>query len=245
MKNLFGDNFPFGIRRGRRLPKPRIDDMGIFSDILPPPSGYIALLVAIPTLYGELRNAQWKRLSQPGAFSAWCFAVIALPLLWGFNVPVAQGLTLHLFGVPIFIWMFGRRLAMAGVALSVVAYTGMHAGLWGNLGINLLLLALVPAYCGDAVMRATGRFLPKNIFIYLLGNGFFGTLAVLAVSGLMAMGTHVALIAGLPLQADAVAYMLLLAWGEAFLTGLLLTIFTVYRPEWVLTFDDEVYLESR
>lgn len=47
------------------------------------------------------------------------------------------------------------------------------------------------------------------------------------------------------IPADALAYMLLLAWGEAFLVGFLVTIFAVYRPGWLLTFDDRMYLKGK
>jgi uncharacterized membrane protein len=39
-----------------------------------------------------------------------------------------------------------------------------------------------------------------------------------------------------------VPYGLLLSWGEAFLTGLLTAVFTVYLPRWMATFDDAAYL---
>ena len=35
---------------------------------------------------------------------------------------------------------------------------------------------------------------------------------------------------------------MLLAWGEAFATGMLVTLMVVYKPEWVSTFDDARYL---
>ncbi|HVB49982.1 MAG TPA: hypothetical protein VNF69_16515 [Burkholderiales bacterium] len=37
-------------------------------------------------------------------------------------------------------------------------------------------------------------------------------------------------------------YALLLAFGEALLTGTLITVFVVYRREWVATFDDARWL---
>lgn len=94
-------------------------------------------------------------------------------------------------------------------------------------------------------MKATRRFLPANMFVYLLGNGFFGAIAVLALTGMMTLGVHKALVTPAMAGGDPVAFMLLLSWGEAFLTGFMLTIFTVYRPEWVLTFDDRVYLHGK
>lgn len=218
--------------------------MGIFSFALPPAVAFIAELAALLLLFRNARSAPWKALAGPGAFSAWCFFIIALPLVWRFGVPVTSGMALHLLGMPLFVLMFGRRLAMIGIAISVVAYTAIHDGLWANIGMNLLLLAVLPAYCGDAVMRATRRFLPHHMFVYLLGNGFFGALAMLGTIGFISIAAHL-LWGGAPIPGDGIAFMLLLSWGEAFLTGFLLTIFTVYRPEWVLTFDDDVYLRGK
>lgn len=224
--------------------------MGIFTFALPPEIAYLAILAAAVILFRNIKSASWKTLAasraeMPGAFSAWCFSIIMLPMLWSFDIPAARGLTLHMLGMPLFVLMFGRQLSVVGISLSVVAYTVMNDSLWGNIGMNVLLLAVLPAWCGDIVMRATKRFLPHHIFIYLLGNGFFGALLMLGTIGLISLMVHAIWIVGAPIRGDAIAYMLLLAWGEAFLTGFLLTIFTVYRPDWVLTFDDEVYLTGK
>lgn len=229
--------------------------MGIFSYTLPPEISYLTILGAGTILFRNVRAARWKDLAAPGAmapgvptpgaFSAWCFSCIALPLLWSFDIPITSGLALHMLGMPLFVLMFGRQLAMTGIGLSVIAYTAMHGGLWANIGMNLLLLAVLPAYCGDFLMRGTRRFFPHHMFVYLLGNGFFGALLMVVAIGLASMATHLMLVAGALIKADMVAYMVLLGWGESFLTGLLLTIFTVYRPDWVLTFDDEIYLRGK
>ncbi|GAB3542855.1 hypothetical protein GCM10027343_15520 [Noviherbaspirillum agri] len=219
--------------------------MGIFTFNFPPEIAFLAILAATVFLYGNVRTAPWRQLAGPGAFSAWCALIIALPLLWRFDIPIAQGMALHMLGMPLFVLMYGRQLAMAGIAISALAFTVLENGLWSNLGMNLLLLAVLPAYCGDVVMRLTEKYFPRNVFVYLLGNGFFGTVLMLATIGLMSLGVHRMWITGTPPGGDVIAYMLLLSWGEAFLTGFLLTIFTVYRPEWVLTFDDEVYLRGK
>lgn len=218
--------------------------MGIFTLALPPMLAFSAILAAAGLIFRDALAASWSRLNAPGAFSAWCFSIIALPLLWRFDIPIVEGTALHLFGMPLFVLMFGRRLAMTGIGLSVIAYTAAFDGIWANVGVNLLLVAVLPAFFGDAVMRATERYLPHHMFVYLLGNGFFGTVAMLAITGLLSLAVHQAL-ADAPFGGDALAFMLLLAWGESFLTGFLLTIFTVYRPEWVLTFDDDIYLRGK
>lgn len=219
--------------------------MGIFSYTPPAIAVWPAMAAASLVLWHNARRAPWRSLDEHGAFSAWCMAIILLPLTWHFAVSLPNAPALHLLGMPLFILMFGRRLAMTGIALAVLAYTGMNSHLWQNLGINLLLLAILPAYCGEAVMRAVERFLPHHLFVYLLGNGFFGAMVMLALVGTLSLGVQRLWLAPSPLQGDTLAFMLLLSWGEAFLTGFLLTIFTVYRPQWVLTFDDDVYLKGK
>jgi uncharacterized membrane protein len=218
--------------------------MGILNLPFSPVAAYVTMLTALVLIFRNARAAPWKRLEGPGAFSAWCFSVIALPLVWSMDVPVTNGIALHLLGMPLFVLMFGRRLAMVGLGISVIAYTALQDGRWSNLGMNLMLLAVLPAYCGEIVMRATRRFFPHHIFVYLLGNGFFGAMVMLAAIDLISIAAH-KIWAATPLGPDTIAYMLLLAWVEAFLTGFLLTIFTVYRPAWVLTFDDAVYLHGK
>lgn len=219
--------------------------MGIFLSPLPAAAAFLSSLVALVMVFHAARSAPWQALNAPGAFSAWAMFVIALPLLWRFDVPVAGGVTLHLLGMPLFVLMFGLPLAIVGIGIAVAAYTAIHDGLWANLGANLLLLSILPAYCGETVMRLTRRLFPHHIFVYLLGNGFFGAMAMLGTTGVMSLGANELWVVHAPLGGDTLAYMLLLAWGEAFLTGFLLTIFTVYRPQWVLTFDDDVYLHGK
>ena len=40
-------------------------------------------------------------------------------------------------------------------------------------------------------------------------------------------------------------YFLLLLFPEAFITGTLITLFVVFRPHWVISFDDRRYLHGR
>ena len=37
----------------------------------------------------------------------------------------------------------------------------------------------------------------------------------------------------------------LMAWGEAFSTGMLVAIFVAFRPEWLATYADRIYLPPR
>ena len=219
--------------------------MGIFYAVLSPGLAFIALLVAAVILWRAILRAPWRRLQAPTVFSAWCAFIIVLPLLWHFGVPLARGLELHLLGLSLFALMFGPRLAKIGIALATVAYTAMYDGLWVNLGVNLLLLAILPAWSSASLLHATQRFLPHHLFIYLFANGFFGAMLVVALTNLAGLATFKLGTMAMPVADGTVPYLLLLAFGEAFLTGFMLTILTVYRPEWVMTFDDRMYLHGK
>jgi uncharacterized membrane protein len=90
---------------------------------------------------------------------------------------------------------------------------------------------LVPLAVAAAVNLAVQRWAPSNPFAYFFGAAFGGGALSMLAS---------AMLRGLP---GAVA--LMLAFGEAFLTGTLVTLLVVYRRDWVATFDDRRWLRSR
>lgn len=202
-------------------------------------------LIALAFLLQAFYAIPWKKLREPTVFSAWCASIIVLVLVWRMRVPVLPDLHLHLMGVALFALMFGRPLAMLGVAIATLAYTAEYDGIWMNLGANIVLLAVIPCWLSDFILRKTRQYLPHHMFVYLFGNGFFGSLLVNGGAGLLAMTARSLLSSAKPIPGDAYAYMLLLAWGEAFLVGFLVTIFAVYRPAWLFTFDDEIYLYGK
>ena len=219
--------------------------MGLFTSVIPVLIAYIALLLAVGALIKSAVNAPWRLLEAPTVFSAWCAFIILLTMVWRLRINVSSDLSLHLMGLSLFPLMFGRALASLGLSLTVIAYTAQFNGLWSNLGLNLLLLAIMPAWFSDVILRATQRFLPHHLFVYLFGNGFFGSMAVLSLSGLCSIAAHMLWASPAGFMSDAIAYMLLLAWGESFMVGFLVTIFAVYRPNWLLTFNDSIYLRGR
>jgi uncharacterized membrane protein len=84
------------------------------------------------------------------------------------------------------------------------------------------------------------RWLPRHLFVYIMGRGFFATALALTLSGALA-----AWLFGVPasLQAnDVMLARLLSAFGDAFITGMLTAIFVAFRPEWLATYTDRLYL---
>ncbi|MDE2429782.1 MAG: energy-coupling factor ABC transporter permease [Burkholderiales bacterium] len=203
------------------------------------------MLLAALCVLQAMRHVPWKRWQEPTVFSAWCASIIVLTLLWRMRVHIQADLHLHLMGLALFTLMFGRPLSLLGISVAVLAYTAEYDGLWLNLGTNILLMAVFPSWLSATLLRLTQRYLPHHMFVYLFANGFFGALLVNGGTGLLAFALHAVLLPEQGISADAIAYMLLLAWGEAFLVGFLVTIFAVYRPAWLFTFDDALYLKGK
>jgi uncharacterized membrane protein len=83
--------------------------------------------------------------------------------------------------------------------------------------------------------------LPKNLFVFIIGNGLFVTLAVTA-----ATSTAIVVICGLlrPAAAGAeqLTFALLLAWGEAMASGMLFSALVIFVPQLVRTYRQNLYL---
>jgi uncharacterized membrane protein len=140
--------------------------------------------------------------------------------------------------------MFGRDLAMAAAVPAVAAALLWRGGDWSAVAATWLLAAWLPATVQDALRRAADRWIPRNPFTFIFLAGFFSPGAAYVVTVLVASGAHGA--AGtVPwdrIWDGFLPFGLLLAWGEAFATGLLTAIFVVYEPRWMATFDDARYL---
>jgi uncharacterized membrane protein len=111
-------------------------------------------------------------------------------------------------------------------------WDGLHRLVWTG---------LVPATGALALGAAIRRWLPKHLFVYILGRGFFATAIAGSAAGLLSVSLH-----GVPasLAAEDIALArFLAAWGDAFLTGMLVAIFVAFRPQWLATYADRIWLQ--
>jgi uncharacterized membrane protein len=99
---------------------------------------------------------------------------------------------------------------------------------------------VLPATLALGFGAAVRRWLPHHLFVYILGRGFFASLLAMALSGWLALAWR-----GAPpdmLLADLAVGRWLSAWGDAFLTGMMVAIFVALRPDWLATYADRLYL---
>ncbi len=206
--------------------------------------GHVLFLLA---LMWAAFNAPWWHLSNNEDTHVLLATCVVLLLIWAMKAGVAPGLDLHLLGVTLATLMFGWQFAVLAVGVVLLGTTIYGNCSWPSFGWNGLLLICLPVLVSWFVLRYSERRLPGNFFIYVFVAAFFGaaltmlSVGVVSTVLLWAVGAY-------PwhrLMENYTVYYMLLVFPEAFLTGAMMTIFVVYRPAWVATFDDHRYLTNR
>ena len=129
-----------------------------------------------------------------------------------------------------------RVTAVLGAALG--AWLGGIA--WPQALDHLAWNGIVTATLALAIGLATRRWLPRHPFVFILGRGFLVTALATVLAGALS-----ALVSPLPPGSELGSILLghwLMAWGEAFATGMLVAIFVAFKPQWLATWSDARYL---
>ncbi len=198
------------------------------------------LALTLPALLAALLLRPWRLLGTAGPPWPWLAWWAALPLLWGVDRLARMPIVQPLSGAALLVLLAGWPLAMLGLA-PIALLT-----LWlGDLGPadalhRLAWLGVVPGTLALAIGGALRRWLPQHLFVYILGRAFFGTMLAAALAGAGAL-----LVVGAPAGSslpDVMVARWLSASGEAFLTGMLTAIFVAFRPQWLSTYSDRLYL---
>jgi len=193
------------------------------------------------------RTAPWRRLADSEQLNVWLGAVVVLTLVWSLKAGAQPGLNLHLLGATALTLMFGRQLAILGLAAVMAAVTLNGGAGWQTYALNVLITAVFPCLVADLLLRITVRYLPPNFFVYIFCAAFFGAGIAVVSTGLLA--TLLLWLAGVypakMLFEDYFPYFALLGFAESWLNGAAITLMVVYYPRWVGSFDDRRYLWHR
>ena len=208
---------------------------------------WAAWAVWLPLFARSLLKAPWGRLRESEQLNVWLGMIVLLTVIWSLKAGVKPGLSMHLLGATVFTLSFGPHLAFVGLSLVLLGISLNGANGFLAYAINALLMAGVGVALSQAMYRIAVRFLPRHFFVYVFVNGFFA--AALTVIGVGIAATLLLMAAGVYawdyLAAEYLPYFLLLGFSEAWLSGMVMTLFVVYRPNWVGTFDDSSYLANK
>jgi len=175
----------------------------------------------------------------------WLGSLGVLVVIWSMKAGITPGLSLRFLMVTALTLMHGWQLAVIGGALALAVLTVVGLADWGSFGANLLCVAIVPAAVTVQIHQLVHARLPHNYFIYFFLTVFVGSALAYNLAGLARVGL---LAASGSLDAAHVgpeyfAVLPLMSFGEAFVNGMVMAMMVVYRPKWVMSFDDELYLK--
>ncbi len=221
--------------------------MNLPDGVLPGDWLLAAWLLFVPLFLHAVWQAPWRSLGNPSRFNAWLGTIVMLMLVGNLKAGIKPCLSLHLLGATLCVAAFGPRLAFIGLCGALLGVTLNGAAGWESFAANALLMAGVGSLVSALLLRFNDLFLPANFFVYIFAVGFFG--AAITIASVGSVSSLVMALAGVYdaeyLLSDYLPYAFLLGFAEAWLSGMFLTLFVVYRPEWVSTFDDSRYLHNK
>jgi uncharacterized membrane protein len=201
---------------------------------------WIDLALALPALAVALWLRPWRGVDSAGPPWPWLAWWALLPALWGVDRYVDNAVVQPLSGACLLVLMAGWPLAVLGL-LPVALFTAWAAHLpWDQALHRGVWLGLVPATLTLLLGAGVRRWLPHHLFVYILGRGFFATAVALSITSVLALALHGG-VASLS-DSDLMIGRWLSAWGDAFITGMVVAIFVAFRPQWLATYTDSLYL---
>ncbi|WP_341891038.1 hypothetical protein [Variovorax sp. YR752] len=200
----------------------------------------LSFVVVIVALAVALALRPWRQLRGAPIWHPWLACLVLLPWLWAAQRVMPGGVAVQLSGACLMVLMLGWPLAV----LSLVPIAALGAWLggiaWPMALDHLAWNGIVAATLALAIGLATRRWLPNHPFVFILGRGF-----IVTALAMMAAGTMSAYLTP-PSESTEIGSVLLghwlMAWGEAFSTGMLVAIFVAFKPQWLATWSDARYL---
>jgi uncharacterized membrane protein len=201
------------------------------------------LLFAIVALGVALGLRPWRAVGPGGPPWPWLAWAIVLPAFWGADRFVAMPVAQPLSGVCLLVLLMGWPLAMLALVPVALLTAGM-AGLDAADALHRAVwLGVVPGTVALLIGLGLRRWLPHHLFVYILGRGFFATAIATAAAGALSSWIHT--MPGGLAEDDLMLGRWLAAWGDAWLCGMITAIFVAFRPQWLATYTDRLYLPRK
>ena len=204
-------------------------------------------LLYLPALFWAIWRAPWLELCSDLRRQHLLFGtMLGLFLLWLVRRDFDSGLSYHFIGMTAVTLLLDWPLAvLAGLAAQLGLLAIGRQDL-AALGVNGVLLVLIPVLVTELCALRVERAQPRNLFVYIFFCGFFpaalatlltllGGLGLLWLDGLFPMP---------PWLDDFAGYLWLVMFPEAFINGTVVTALVVFYPDWLETFNRSRYLQA-
>jgi uncharacterized membrane protein len=202
--------------------------------------GWIA---AVALLALALWKNPFKRLQEPVLQHVWLAIIVAVSVLWATNAWLEDGTVIHLLGATLVVTLFDWGLALIAMAIVTGLAAVVFDAPWQGIALTFLVFGALPVGVSTLLQRASIAWLPRNLFMFIFGQGFVSPAIAVTVASAVALATHIALAGGSMsvIPAGYAFSVFLLASGESWFTGMSTALIAVYRPAWVTTYDVRRY----
>lgn len=180
------------------------------------------------------------------------FTVIGLIIAWNFRAFMTKssaeamvGLSFHFFGASLLVVMFGLWEAIVILFITSLFAVFLVTASFNETATHFLQVGVLPALISASIIHLINRNLPKHLFVFILGRGYLAGLASTLFSGLL-IATYYSFTNETPLGGrDPTGWfvgLLVLSFTEGSLSGMLIAIFSIYKPQWVRTYSSKTYI---
>lgn len=219
----------------------------ISSSLLSSGTLWFGWLLYLPALLWAVWRAPWLELFSDLRRQHLLFGtMLGLFLLWLVRRDFDSGLSYHFIGMTAVTLLLDWPLAVVAGLAAQLGLLAMGRQDLAALGINGVLLVLIPVLVTELCALRVERAQPRNLFVYIFCCGFFpaalatlltllGGLGLLWLDGLFPMP---------PWLEDFAGYLWLVMFPEAFINGMVVTALVVFYPDWLETFNRSRYLQA-
>ncbi len=200
----------------------------------------LSLAVVVLALAVALALRPWLSLRGTQLWHPWLACLVLMPWLWAAQRYMPAGVAVQLSGACLMVLMLGWPLAVLSLVPIAALGAWLGGSAWPEALDHLAWNGIATATFALGIGLATRRWLPRHPFVFILGRGFLVTALAMVIAGTLS-----ALASPLPEGTELASVLLghwLMAWGEAFATGMLVAIFVAFKPEWLATWSDARYL---
>jgi uncharacterized membrane protein len=184
----------------------------------------------------------WRLMQGATRLTPILAALTLIPWLWAMPSLHRMPLQLQGSGACLLVLMLGWPLAIPVLCVVGVIAAVISPMPWETALDLTVWLGVVPATLALGMGLAVRRWIGPHLFVYILGRGFLGTAVCVFAAGVLAQFTGHSM-PGIDNNLSLVAHWLV-AWGDAFLTGLFTAIMVAFKPEWLATWSDRLYLKK-
>ncbi len=205
----------------------------------------ILVVIALWVARRDIASVFWPKFVEERQFQHLTYAVmLCLFLLWSAQAGIKPGLNIHFLALTTLTLMYGWKVAFL-LTIPVSLILALVGNLnWSALADYLALSCLLPIIISHIVFTASYRWLPRNIFVFIFVAGFIngaltGSLHLLAISFYhLGIQNHT----WNDIQNNYLIFLPLLAFPEALLNGMAVTLLSVFQPQWLRAFSDKDYI---